>query len=383
MRAVVFVGIEIGWIDRIVADRSLPQGSTVSLIDPSGLILYRHPQPEKWVGKTVTEPIELETLMVPKEGSVTEMTGLDGAVRLYAFSRIRILPQTRAPIVMVGVVKATVFAEVTRTARRDITVVGLILLLALIAAGLTAERSVLRPAHALMKAANRLATGDLSVRTGLPYNGGELGQLARSFDSMVETLQTEKAKDAQAQEALKASEERYRSVAQSAEDAIIIADNTGTILAWNKGAQQTFGYAEEEVLGRPLTLLMPQRYHEAHRRGLERLRSGGNPRVFGSARELEGSRKDGSEFPIELSLSSWDTNEGTFFTGIVRDITERKQAGEEIQHQLQRITALREIGQAITSSLDLRTVLDILLEQIDRNLPYSATTIRLLTRKTD
>ena len=110
-----------------------------------------------------------------------------------------------------------------------------------------------------------------------------------------------------AEEALKESEERFRSVTQSASEAIIIADGKGEIISWNDGAQITFGYGEEEVLGKSLTVLMPERYREAHRKGLERVGSTGEIHTIGKAMELFGLRKDSSEFPLEISLSSWET----------------------------------------------------------------------------
>lgn len=130
------------------------------------------------------------------------------------------------------------------------------------------------------------------------------------------------------QNEIRASELRFRSVVQSAADAIILADEDARILFWNKGAETMFGYHEDEVLGYPLELLMPEQYREAHRRGFERFRVGGKSQMVGKTVELEGLRKDGAVFPLELSLASWRTEEGTFFTGIVRDITERKRADE-------------------------------------------------------
>jgi PAS domain S-box-containing protein len=125
------------------------------------------------------------------------------------------------------------------------------------------------------------------------------------------------------------SERRFRSVVQTAKDAIILADANGNIIAWNRAAQTIFGYREEDVVGQPLTLVMPERYRDAHRQGMARLQTGGEAHVIGTTVELHGLRKDGSEFPLELSIGTWQAREGTFYSGIIRDITERKRAEEE------------------------------------------------------
>ena len=126
------------------------------------------------------------------------------------------------------------------------------------------------------------------------------------------------------------SELRFRSVTQSANDAIIAADSRGNIISWNNGAQQIFGYTEEQALGKPLTILMPEVYREGHRTGMARHDATGESHVIGKTVELKGLRKNGSEFPLDLSLSSWVTEEGRFYSGIIRDITERKKADEAL-----------------------------------------------------
>ncbi len=123
---------------------------------------------------------------------------------------------------------------------------------------------------------------------------------------------------------LRDSETKFRSVVKTAIDAIILADGVGNIIAWNKGAEVMFGYERAEVLGQALTLLMPERYRNRHVRGLERLHATGESKVIGRVIELQGLRKDGNEFPLELSLTMWKTERGTFYTSIVRDLTERK-----------------------------------------------------------
>ena len=101
----------------------------------------------------------------------------------------------------------------------------------------------------------------------------------------------------EAEEALRASEERLRALTEAAADAIIAADGDGRILSWNAAATRLFGYAKEEVVGRPLTLLMPESYRAAHAQGLRRLTAGGEPRELGHTLELVGRRKDGGGVP--------------------------------------------------------------------------------------
>jgi PAS domain S-box-containing protein len=133
------------------------------------------------------------------------------------------------------------------------------------------------------------------------------------------------------QDELRASELRFRSVVQSAADTIILADHQGKIIFWNNGAERVFGYSEDEILQQSIEVLMPVRYRESHRLGMERLRATGRSRLIGDTVEFEGLRKDGTEFPLELSLASWSTGEGTFFTAILRDITERRRSEAKMQ----------------------------------------------------
>jgi PAS domain S-box-containing protein len=129
---------------------------------------------------------------------------------------------------------------------------------------------------------------------------------------------------------LREMEEQFRALAESASDAVIFTDALGSIIFWNKSAQTLFGYTAEEVLGQSVNLLIPERYLEAHLRAMERLRNHGESQIIGKTVELEGLKKDGTEFPLELSLSSWETGKGIFFSAIIRDITQRKLMEEEL-----------------------------------------------------
>jgi PAS domain S-box-containing protein len=131
--------------------------------------------------------------------------------------------------------------------------------------------------------------------------------------------------------ALRESEAKFRSVMESAIDAIISGDAEGLIRSWNSAATALFGFTEAEVIGQPIDLIIPERYKRAHQTGVHRVSSGGESHVIGKTVELAAVRKDGSEFPVELSLATWFLDDERYYTGIIRDISERKQAEQKFR----------------------------------------------------
>lgn len=177
----------------------------------------------------------------------------------------------------------------------------------------------------------KLATAVISVATATL-----LWPLIPTLITLPSPAQLEKTNSelqAQVAERRKA-ESRFSSIAQSAVEAIISTDDQGSILTWNNGARAIFGYTADEVVGQALSILMPERYREAHQRGLERIHATGESRLIGQALTLHGLHKDGREFPLELTLSTWTTTEGHFYGGIIRDITERKRAEMALQTEI-------------------------------------------------
>ena len=137
---------------------------------------------------------------------------------------------------------------------------------------------------------------------------------------------------------IKESEQRFRSLTETASDAIISADHLGNIISWNAAATQIFGHSEKDVIGKSLDIIVPEKFREGHREGLQRVASGGQANVIGQSVELEGLHKNGYTFPIELSLSSWSTENGLHFCGIIRDITERKKQEISLTRSKEQLT---------------------------------------------
>jgi PAS domain S-box-containing protein len=126
-----------------------------------------------------------------------------------------------------------------------------------------------------------------------------------------------------AEEAVAESERRYRQLTEAALDAIVVADQAGRITLFNPAAERTFGYQAPEVVGRPLTCLMPPEYAAMHEKGFQRYVDTRQAQIVGRTVELLGRRKDGSQFPLELSLSAIDVGGELQFQGAIRDLTER------------------------------------------------------------
>ena len=130
---------------------------------------------------------------------------------------------------------------------------------------------------------------------------------------------------------LRKSEARYRTVLDAAFDAIVTITPDGIVRWFNRGAERIFGYRAEEVIGQPVTLLMPERYRELCVAGLHSYLQTGEARVVGGTTELVGLRSDGSEFPIEMSLGETHQDGERLFTGVIRDIAERKRFEEALE----------------------------------------------------
>jgi PAS domain S-box-containing protein len=200
-----------------------------------------------------------------------------------------------------------------------------------------AQRAGVREALAVpvMGSGGAVAVLELFVtheRAGEPGRLDRIAKVAAELGPLVERRRAE--------ETLRASEQRFRAVTDAAVDAIVSADSFGRLLSWNSGAERMFGWRAEEVIGRPLTVIIPERLRALHEAGIARVRQTGHSKLAGSVVELVGLRRDGSEFPIELSIGAWNGADGLAFSGVIRDITERKQAQATLRASEERFTSV-------------------------------------------
>jgi two-component system sensor kinase FixL len=155
-----------------------------------------------------------------------------------------------------------------------------------------------------------------------------------------------------------AREAHLKSILETVPDAMVVIDDVGTMQSFSQTAQRLFGYSAEEAIGRNVSMLMPTPYREAHDHYLNRYLETGERKIIGIGRVVVGQRADGSTFPMELAVGEMRTPDGRYFTGFLRDLSERKETEvrlQELQSELvhiSRLTAMGEMASALAHEIN-------------------------------
>jgi signal transduction histidine kinase/HAMP domain-containing protein len=228
IQAIINVALDLRWLNDRLAEALLPEGSTVSLLDQQGTIVARSPDPDRWVGRSLPNAQIIRTVLAQGEGLV-DLPDVDGVVRVFAFKSLVGAGSQSSLAIVVGITKSVVYAEANGIFLRGLIVLGAVALISVAVVWAGAERLILSPIRALVKATGQVAAGDLSARTGLPHGQGELGHLAGAFDGMAQALEVRQAEAIQAEVARQRAIERLELLRQI--DRALIAEESPEAIA--------------------------------------------------------------------------------------------------------------------------------------------------------
>jgi PAS domain S-box-containing protein len=336
VRGVVILAFSLERLSESLSMAPRSGGATMSLIDGDGVLLARAPPAPEWIGRRMREAPFTEAMLGRREG-VTEATGIDGIDRMYGFAPLLASADLFA---VVGLPWQAAYRQADRLFWRETLFTVLAFTLAAMVALFSADFWIRRPITRLQHAVGRFKDGDLSVRARAGRGSSpELRELAENFNDMASTLERR-------QVALEASEARFRAVVETAADGIITINAQGMIESVNPEAERLFGYTRDELVSQNVRILMTGPDAEQHDSYLARYLRTGEARIIGIGREVMGRRKDASTFPLFLSIGEFSLDGEGYFTGIVRDVTERKRAEQrqrlltaEVDHRAKNLLA--------------------------------------------
>jgi signal transduction histidine kinase len=210
---VVFAALSLEWLNRYLfeIESRLPDQFTITQIDDNGIVLARQPDAEPWFGRSMIGSPLFEEILSKKTG-VTEIRDNGQTDFIYAFAPLQSSLRERPGYMVLGVPRHLAFADSNRILRRNLILLGVIALAAVLAAWFGSDLFVMRQIRVMEQTSRKLAAGEMSARTGLDYGSGELGRLAKNFDEMAATLEQRQAERERAETELKRSQELFRNL---------------------------------------------------------------------------------------------------------------------------------------------------------------------------
>jgi signal transduction histidine kinase len=211
--AVVFAALDLKWLNRYIfqIESQLPDGFTITQMDENAIVLARQPDAEQWAGRSMIRNPAYREILSQKTGVIEARDDRD-IPYIYAFAPLHSSFRKEPVYIIVGIPRRLAFADSNRILGRNLTLLGIVALLAIVAAWFGSDLFIMRQVKAMSRASKRLTAGEMSARTDLDYGGDELGQLAKTFDEMATALEQRQAERERAEMELKRSQELFRSL---------------------------------------------------------------------------------------------------------------------------------------------------------------------------
>lgn len=434
VRAVILASIDLGWLDQQIEDAPLPDNATVTILDRNGVILHRHPEPERWMGRVGQEYSDVVvTILAQQAEGTTEAMGMDDVGRLYGFTPLYVDNGHIGGYVAVGIPSAVAFVDLNQRQMRNWLWMGgaalLIALLAWVGGDLLIRRRVGR----LARVTRQLAAGNLTARANLGDDVDEISQLGQAFDAMAESLQH----NAQQQEASEAALRRYATrmqalvgignrlnahlelseilsaICQETADALQVqgvslslydaklerffhAADVGMPADYAQRVQAVArAYVERRIAATDRQVTLIERSNLILRPDVQSERPGPNAELYAELdmRTIVSIRLDqGGELIGRLNLHTFgetrefDDEELALFRGLANQAAQalaNARLYADAQRNLGRLRALSAIDNAILQTHELAKTLDVIIEQIALQLEVDAAAVLLVDRATN
>jgi diguanylate cyclase (GGDEF)-like protein/PAS domain S-box-containing protein len=326
LKAILFARLDLTWLNQLVDLENFPSGAVVTMIDKEGTILFRHPDPEKFYGKSMAESPIVKTILKGVEG-VGEEYGLDKVKRIYGFTSFG--HGSGNVYLSVGIPSRIALAEVNKKMIRNFIWLGLITFLTIMAIWFLRNFIIRYPLKQLLGATQQLAQGDLSVCPDSSYASDEVGQFPVAFDQMAYSLQWREEEIKRTEEALRESEEHYRRIIETAEVGIWMLDAEKITIFTNRKIFEMLGYTPEEMKGKSFL-----EFTDAEGRSLLESKMQSRPLTSNGQYDFKFLRKDGTDLWTIMTISPiFDKTGGCEGASImITDITERKKAEEQLKY---------------------------------------------------
>jgi diguanylate cyclase (GGDEF)-like protein/PAS domain S-box-containing protein len=318
---IVLVPINVAWLERLLKQGRIGEEATITVLDHHAIVMASQPADPRRIGKPSSLRPLVDAIALGKEEGTGETVNGKQVPILFAYARLSGEDQAGGKVyASVSVPKHYILAE----AYRNFSVsLGLLVALTLLAVGgiwIFTEAFVLRKVRALIVVAERIATGDFSARAALLDGGrSELGELARAFDDMAASIEQ--------------NFQQTIGVMEVAPEAIIISDAQGRIVRANVQTQKLFGYNADELPGQPIEILVSEglrKDYVDYRRDYVYSPIAGD---MDTRNDVVASRKDGTQFPVDIRRGTLNTAQGLLVITAIRDISERKQFEAQIIQQ--------------------------------------------------
>lgn len=305
-----------------------PKGSTLNLLDRNFIRLYRYPDNEKYAGK-IDLPETAKQISTGQGEGVFTSVGVDGVRRLYAYKQFFLKNSAYPYLYMrIGIPEKQALAPARETFLRNIGMITGYLMIAILIAWLLGHILIVRRMDRLVDASMKVGQGDFSTRTGIGHTGGELGQLARSFDEMTQSLETKELDRREAEKALLESEIKFKSFAEQSIVGMYLLQD-GVFIYVNPRFAEMFGYTVEECLGGlPFKNLV---YTEDLANVSEQVRRRTAGEIDFVHYAFRGVKKNGQIFDVEIYGSSSIYKGETAAAGTILDITKRREMEEALR----------------------------------------------------